>query len=330
PLETCDSILDCLPPRDLLALALCSKTTRMNVTTYKERVFSIQHAYRKFFTIDEIAGFQKLQNSTALLVSGSTALQFFNRDNYNGDLDSYCHFRLCKPVAEWLIGRGYLFEPIGKQTSEFDQTFSEISDDADIQDYTFDTIAAVWNFIRGSSKIQLIGTRGSPLETIFSFHSTCVMNIFTHRAAYCLFQKLTLEDKAAMLIDLQAPLNFHDMCPIRKYENRGFDIIHRPTFQQACDPSSSISFLALRYIGDSHCCRIPFHDMDGDLSAVDTIESNSWDMAYTRKFNTIDFCSLNVPGAVVDYVVGPHNIALARAQIRAINTVLQGGILQYM
>lgn len=133
-----------------------------------------------------------------------------------------------------------------------------------------------------------------------------------------------------MLIDLQAPLNFHDMCPIRKYENRGFDIVHRPTFQQACDPSSSISFLALRYIGDSHCCRVPFRDMNGDLSGIDTIESNSWDMAYTRKFNTIDFCSLKVPGAIVDYVVGPHNIALARAQMRAINTVLQGGILQYV
>lgn len=83
------------------------------------------------------------------------------------------------------MGRGYLFEPVGKQTSEFERTFSEIcekentttetiavADDSDIRDYTFDTIAAVWNFVRGPSKIQLIGTRGSPLETIFSFHSS--------------------------------------------------------------------------------------------------------------------------------------------------------------
>lgn len=97
----------------------------------------------------------------------------------------YCHFRLCKPAAEWLIGRGYLFEPVEGQVSDFDNAFSEVYDkectttevivvpnDSDIRDYTFDTIAAVWNFIRGSSRIQLIATRGSPLETIFSFHSS--------------------------------------------------------------------------------------------------------------------------------------------------------------
>lgn len=158
----------------------------------------------------------------------------------------------------------------------------------------------------------------------------CVMNIFTHRAAYCLFPKLTLEDKTTLLIDLQAPLNMRDMCPIRKYQDRGFSVVHRPTFEEACDPSSSISFLALRYVGDAHCCRIPFHDLGGNLSSVDIIESNSWDMAYTRKHNTIDFCSLSVPGAIVDYVIGPHNIALVRAQMSAVSTILDNGVLQYV
>ncbi|KAJ3926441.1 MAG: hypothetical protein NXY57DRAFT_966528 [Lentinula lateritia] len=341
PIETCDAILDCLPPRDIFALGKCSKTARFNVMHYKQRVFSVQYAYRNFFSIDEIAEFQKIQSSIALLVSGSTVLEFFNREVYNGDLDMYCHFRLCKPAAEWLIGRGYLFEPVEGQVSDFDNAFSEVYDkectttevivvpnDSDIRDYTFDTIAAVWNFIRGSSRIQLIATRGSPLETIFSFHSTCVMNIFTHRAAYCLFPKLTLEDKTTLLIDLQAPLNMRDMCPIRKYQDRGFSVVHRPTFEEACDPSSSISFLALRYVGDAHCCRIPFHDLGGNLSSVDIIESNSWDMAYTRKHNTIDFCSLSVPGAIVDYVIGPHNIALVRAQMSAVSTILDNGVLQ--
>lgn len=53
--------MDCIPLPDLVALGKTCKQSRIDVTKYKERVFSIQHAYRNFFNVEEIAEFQKLQ-----------------------------------------------------------------------------------------------------------------------------------------------------------------------------------------------------------------------------------------------------------------------------
>ncbi|KAH7879664.1 uncharacterized protein C8R40DRAFT_1029990, partial [Lentinula edodes] len=235
PLETSEAIMDCLPVSDLLTLSKSCKQTRIDVTNYKKRVFSIKHAYRNFFNMEEIAQFQKLQSSIGLLVSGSIVLEFFNRESYNGDLDAFCNIRYCTIAGEWLISRGYSFQPKENQPLDFNDSFTQISSnnqtrltttDEDSENYNFNTVAGVWDFMRNTSKIQLIATCGAPLECIFCFHSTCVMNVFTHQAAYCFFSKLTLEDKTTMLIDLQAPLTERQMYPIRKYEHRGFSIMH--------------------------------------------------------------------------------------------------------
>ncbi|KAJ3909340.1 hypothetical protein F5879DRAFT_791762 [Lentinula edodes] len=338
PLETSEAIMDCLPVSDLLTLSKSCKQTRTDVTKYKERVFSIEHAYRNFFNIEEIAQFQKLQSAIGLLVSGSIVLEFFNRERYNGDLDAFCNIRYCAIAGEWLTSHGYSFQPKQNQPLNFNDSFSQISNnnqtrltttDEDLENYNSNTVAGVWDFIRNSSKIQLIATCGAPLECIFSFHSTCVMNVFTHRAAYCFFSKFTLEDKVTMLIDLQAPLTEREMYPIRKYEDRGFTIMHRPTFRLICDPSSSLSVLTARYIGDKHCCRVPFHQYDNDTPDIDFLELNSWAMAYTPNYNTIHITVLDIPGAVVDCVFGPKNFAQIRTQLTAIESLIKTGALRY-
>ncbi|KAJ3872441.1 hypothetical protein F5051DRAFT_339345, partial [Lentinula edodes] len=334
PLETSETIMDCIPLPDLVALGRTCKQSRIDVTKYKERVFSIQHAYRNFFNVEEIAEFQKLQQSIGLLVSGSIALEFFNREAYDGDLDAFCNVLYCKVAGEWLMSHGYLYQRKEGQAVEFIDSFSETpitstTIDADTEEYRFSTVTAVWDFVKNSSKIQLIATCGAPLECIFSFHSTCVMNVFTHRAAYCLFSKLTLEDKTTMLIDTQPPLTEREMYPIQKYKNRGFTIMHRPTFRLICDPSSSISVLTPRYIGDKHCYRIPFRQLYAGAPAVDFLELNSWTMAYVTNYNTINITVLDIPGAVVNCVFGPQNLAQVRTQLSSIKTLIRSGALRY-
>ncbi|KAJ3902999.1 hypothetical protein F5879DRAFT_804414 [Lentinula edodes] len=330
--------MDLLTLPDLISFGRTCKQTRIDVRKYSKRVFSIEHAYRKYFNIEEIGQFQNLQSSIGLLVSGSTVLEFFNRENYNGDLDTFCNIRHCKVAGDWLTSNGYSYQPKEGQAIDFDNSFSETysnetttqtEQDADTDEYQFNTVVNIWNFARNSSKIQLIGTRGAPLETIFSFHSTCVMNVFTHRAAYCLFSKLTLEEKTTMLIDLQAPLNAREMYPVHKYKNRGFNILHNPTFRLVCDPSSSVSALVPRYIGDKHCCRVPFHQYSIITSDVDFLGVNSWIMCYTSRFNTIKTSVLNISGAVVDYVFAPQNFTQIRSQLVAINNLITTGALRY-
>ncbi|KAJ3904923.1 hypothetical protein F5879DRAFT_921856 [Lentinula edodes] len=338
PAETSEAIMDCLPVSDLLALSKSCKQTRLDVEKYKQRVFSIQHAYRNFFNVEEVAQFQRLQNLTGLLVSGSIVLEFFNRESYNGDLDAFCNIRYCAVAGQWLISHGYLFQAKDGQPSEFVECLSEsynnnqirvVASDEDLEDYSFNTVVGVWNFMRKSSRIQVIGTCGPPLQCIFSFHSTCVMNVFTHHAAYCFFAKLTLEDKITMLVNLQAPLTAREMYPIRKYENRGFSIMHRPSFRLICDPYSSLSVLTPRYVGDKHCCRVPFHQYDSDAPHIDFLELNSWAMGYTTNHNTVHVAVFDIPGAVVNCVFHPHVLAQVRAQLVAIENFIITGVLRY-
>ncbi|KAJ3909334.1 hypothetical protein F5879DRAFT_791735, partial [Lentinula edodes] len=338
PLETSEAILDLLPLPDLLSFGKTCKQTRVDVRKYRERVFSIQHAYRNFFNIEEIGEFQNLQSSIGLLVSGSTVLEFFNREIYKGDLDTFCNIQHCKVAGNWLISHAYSYRPKQDQAIDFDSSFSEtynketasqIAQDADTDEYQFNTVVGIWNFMRGSSKIQLVATRGAPLKCIFSFHSTCVMNVFTHRAAYCLFSKLTLEEKTTMLIDIQAPLNAREMYPIQKYKNRGFKIMHNPDFRLICDPSSSLSAVVPRYIGDRHCCRVPFHRYSTTTSDIDFLEVNSWVMGYTTRFNTIKVSVLSILGIAVDCVFAPQNLTEMRKQLAAIHNLIRIGAVRY-
>ena len=47
-----------------------------------------------------------------MLISGSIALQFFERMFYpESDLDIYVEIRYYKVIVSWLIGIGYIYEP---------------------------------------------------------------------------------------------------------------------------------------------------------------------------------------------------------------------------
>lgn len=123
------------------------------------------------------------QQSIGLLVSGSIALEFFNREAYDGDLDAFCNVLYCKVAGEWLMSHGYLYQRKEGQAVEFIDSFSETpitstTIDADTEEYRFSTVTAVWDFVKNSSKIQLIATCGAPLECIFSFHSSSLTILF--------------------------------------------------------------------------------------------------------------------------------------------------------
>ncbi|KAJ3854697.1 hypothetical protein EV368DRAFT_13760, partial [Lentinula lateritia] len=191
------------------------------------------------------------QAATGLLVSGSTALHFFTRTFYGGDLDTYCQLSFSKTAGHWYLTHGYSFAPAEGQMNDFNADVDRVN--AAIEEepfYKLNNIAAVWNFKQGSQQIQLIATHMSPLHTIFSFHSTCVMNVLTHNAAYCLFPQLTLERKTTLLVDLQCPLTEIQMNAVKKYIDRGFDILHQAPVSMTSHPLSALTFLHPRFIGD--------------------------------------------------------------------------------
>ncbi|KAH7872501.1 uncharacterized protein C8R40DRAFT_1020350, partial [Lentinula edodes] len=248
---------------------------------------------RLFFLHADTLIFVRYKATTGLIVSGSTALSFFTRVAYGGDLDTYCQLSQAKIVGQWYESRGFIFAPTDKQDVLFHTDYeratfkaattaanviTEVDDD--IREYRLNNIESVWNFIRDKHRVQLIATRGSPLETILSFHSTCVMNILTHRAAYCLFPQLTLEEKTTLLIDLVSPLTEIQMAAVRKYALRGFTILHQAPTAMACNANSALTFLRPRRVGDKHCFKINFDHLGKGAPKPDYIEANTWGLAY--------------------------------------------------
>ena len=121
-----------------------------------------------------------------MFISGSTALQFFDRTVYpDSDLDLYVEHKFRDGIAIWLEGIGYNFTPRKRFASLKEQLAFSWSDDPDpdlspsnpffeskSNGYFGRGVANVYNFFRSERKIQLITSNHSPLEIILNFHSS--------------------------------------------------------------------------------------------------------------------------------------------------------------
>ncbi|KAF9063880.1 hypothetical protein BDP27DRAFT_1206048, partial [Rhodocollybia butyracea] len=226
-----DSLLSKMRNCDLNALAITNKWFNSTIDDFQGRYHSIIRVLGRFFKVEEFGPFQEIQGSTGLLISGSAALQFFNCASWEADLDTYCIYSRCSEVGIWYMSIGYEFIPTTGQASKFTDDHASLltmQKDGNLstpEDYDGDHIARVWNFVRGTSKIQLIGSVHAPLQVVLSFHSTCVMNVITHTAAYSLFPDLTFNKKASVATKLSYPLTKKRHEAFQKYIERGYDIV---------------------------------------------------------------------------------------------------------
>jgi len=138
----------------------------------------------QYFTSDEIINFRKLQATTGAIISGSTAVQFFDRDVYtNSDLDVYVEHQTARSLARWLEQIGYVF--VSRQETEVQtlemaldtnsdfrpvDPMTELTDDAE-KGY-FDAVVILDFQKVNHPDIQLITSRGPPLELVLNFHSS--------------------------------------------------------------------------------------------------------------------------------------------------------------
>ena len=149
------------------------------------RAFRINHVLKRYFTPPEISTFRYLQSRSQMIISGSTALQFFERSIYpDSDLDIYVEERYKDMVAVWLVSIGYTFRHRKWQpTLEVLESWKEFLDvspsdgpvlEPNSTDYMGQGIEDVYNFVRGDPevKIQLITSSSSPLEIMLNYHSS--------------------------------------------------------------------------------------------------------------------------------------------------------------
>src|SRR6266576_4073872 len=111
-LDIWGNIFDELSPVDVIHFGQINKAARIAVTNYSQLNFDIKRMLSPYFSEEDIKSFRLVQLITGAVISGSTAVQFFDRTTYPGsDLDIYVEHQYCRDVAYWLVSRGYEYKP---------------------------------------------------------------------------------------------------------------------------------------------------------------------------------------------------------------------------
>ncbi|THU90480.1 hypothetical protein K435DRAFT_596403, partial [Dendrothele bispora CBS 962.96] len=224
PSTTTNLILSCLSPRDIIAFSLSCKQNYEETLSYNRVAYSIDDLLSpRYFTIEETQCFRTVQALTGAVISGSTALQLFSRVRWTeSDLDLYVEHYTGYLMAMFLNNIGYNFQPTERQKIDLADAY----DQAEIDEIYDDGrgFASVFNFQRGTSKIQLVTATHSSIDIILNFHSTVVMNVITAYDAFCFYPLATFEKRISLM-------TFSDIGPDRerarvKYLERGWVLIN--------------------------------------------------------------------------------------------------------
>ncbi|TBU53566.1 hypothetical protein BD310DRAFT_937845 [Dichomitus squalens] len=303
----------------LSAAALCRvastcRTAHASVQSYIGVAFNVDRLLSRFFpsaspgcsatcphdhthTEEHVRAraFRSLQAATGTLISGSTALQFFDRTFWpESDLDLYVHARHRREVGRWLIAEGYRFKPTRFQDL-FEVEIMECLAKRPDGIYSMPGVLAVFTFVKplpglgtprrtptpepveegevislpDSSdteedeepkelKVQVIVTKNTPMECILGFHSTCVMNVISYEKAYCLFPRATLEERRTLISSSCRGRSRHRAEGLAKYERRGYKLIYSlPMHEVVPDPAAQSLYPAYGHTRFPTHCNLP-------------------------------------------------------------------------
>lgn len=184
---------------DLARFSCTCRAAHDLVAMYIASNHSLPRTLENYFSPEEASRFWALMGTTGLLISGSTALQFFDRTCYpDSDLDLYLEARFVNEVTDWLVSVGYQTRirnnpvdrmdlgpssaPVGPYQRPEKNTFSERTAFWYSRGVTVNEV-----YHRGRKKnIQLISVGVCPLQIIISFHSSKLKDscVFRCRSPY--------------------------------------------------------------------------------------------------------------------------------------------------
>lgn len=124
--EIVETIFSVLSPANAMRFSRVARVTRDVMKIQNATTYNIHRLLRTFF--NDVVGFRCLQARTRTLISGSNALNLFDRMRYRDfDLDLYTHPGNAREVGLWLIAEGYEFQPVSDNAP---QNFLECRFDA--------------------------------------------------------------------------------------------------------------------------------------------------------------------------------------------------------
>ena len=190
-----DNILSRLSPHALTRMSSVNRTIRAAVHDFSSRAYNVNRRLSRF--VDDPLSFRSLMARTHMVISGSFALQLFDRTYYpDSDLDLYVHpDHSILEVGVWLEKQGYTYLPRSWQRQIYADEVEHILATIDLpaesmedeteatQLYQMKSLRAVYSFERTINhdirKIQVIVPRIFPLASILEFHSSAFSYVST-------------------------------------------------------------------------------------------------------------------------------------------------------
>ncbi|KAF8327495.1 hypothetical protein F5887DRAFT_898771, partial [Amanita rubescens] len=273
-------IFDLLPIEDILALERTSQRMKDLKEQYCKSVFRISRVIMPFVDNEnQVQVFVQMMKETNALISGSTALQFFDRTRYHeADLDLYFEARYIDLWKTQMVAFGYsLMEKTAASASVVE---------GELEYRGFEEIESVESFKHPGSNqvVQLMATKASPIRAILDFHSTCVMNVITYQRAYSLYPVCTFIDRETLVCGV---FNKKSLEALKKYERRGWIMVHAirtENFQCAADELK----MRTRRFGDDRCWMISLEGEKKDMCSVEG-HNISWHISLTKYAKTERF-----------------------------------------
>lgn len=241
------------PIIDILRVSMTCYRLHLAFKSYRHIVWNPERFFSRWFS-SPIA-FRRLLGQCNAIVSGSQALQFFDRTEYDdSDLDIFMRPAGVIRMSYWLMDAGYALSLKAEGYTFWQKVVDAIAEDCDGPTFLPNHMRAVYTFsrlvtssigVQYSKQVQLIVVDIDPVEFItFDFHSsmsrisqlscsetnTCVclaavINFITFDRAVCGFPYSTLSMRVSYLCREQ----YED--PVRaakwfsKYSSRGFHMI---------------------------------------------------------------------------------------------------------
>ncbi|KAK7014468.1 hypothetical protein VNI00_019346 [Paramarasmius palmivorus] len=328
PPTTHDFIFCDLSAKDLLNYSKVNRAARNAVKAFYKRALRVENVLSRYFDDDELRRFRILRYTTGCLVSGSTALSFFERQTFpESDLDLYVDYRFAIFISDFLLSSGYVFEPFRTERKRQAKNIASALEAMDRRivheeqeneaiegfgEYITSGIMDVFSFVRDGKKVQIIATGGprnpSPLDVIFMFHSTVVMNIIAYSHAISFFPKATFIDHVSVVNETRSYRADQDP-PRAKYAERGWKIRKDIDAISFLD-RNTVFGISDRYVGDRKCWTVPlppvtdFSPWSWGLGQDWMLLSNSWNVIQDRSGLEIRACRFSKPTLSHSYALG--------------------------
>lgn len=136
--------------------------------------------------------------------------------------------------------------------------------------------------------------------------AACLMNVFTHHAAYCLFPLLTLVNNIGLINSVDITLSVQQQSHIAYFTRHGYTFLDMPSIAMTIDPDTTLSFLCARSVGDKHCHVIKFNHFGRDDPKPDYMEAHSWNMSYHSNSTSLLYLPFSTYESRFEYAIAPQ------------------------